>query len=146
MTEWQKRFAQKVDLVHESARDQFEELADGILVPTFEEFREFTSAQGFCATAPLKKPGIRAFKFAVTENAYVLMTFRLAGFEHCEMQAESFVPAREKLAATPCHVELPNFDVGWARRMFEQHLDQFMDSFLQSLAEREEELAETVEA
>ena len=45
------------------------------------------------------------------------MAFRFAGFEHCEMQAETFVPGQERNKLPPEHVELANFDVGWVREL-----------------------------
>ncbi len=144
MNDWQKRFAQKVELVRGTTRQQFEQLCDETITPVFEDFREFTSAQGFCATAPVKKADVHAFKFAMTENTYLLMTFRLAGFEHCELQADLFIPGDQKRACTPVHVELADLDVGWTRRMFEQSLDHFVDRFVESLSKHEQSFAEVI--
>lgn len=144
MNDWQKRFSQKVELVRGTARQQFEELCERIISPTFEEYRSFTTAQGFCATAPVKKADVRAFKFAMTENTYLLMTFRLAGFEHCELQSDLFIPGEDKHACTPVHVELSDLDVGWTRRMFEHALDAFVDRFVGSLSKREETLVDVI--
>ena len=144
MNNWQKKFAEKVELVRKTARTQFHELADRILAPVFEEFRGFTSAQGFCATAPVRKPDVWALKFAMTENAYLLMTFRLAGFEHCELQTDVFVPGHGKHACTPIHIELASFDEAWVRRMFELALDQFVNRFVESLASRDDSRLEVV--
>ena len=146
MNDWQKRFSQKVDLVRGTARQQFEDHGSQIIAPMFEEYRTFTSAQGFCATAPVKRDGVRAFKFAITENSYLLMTFRLAGFEHCELQVDHFIPGDQKHACTPIHVELADLDIGWTRRMFEQALDQFLDRLVESLAHPDETPAEAVGA
>lgn len=142
MNKWQERFSQKLGRVRNAARDQFEQAIEGSVTPVFEEFREFTTQQGFCATAPVSKTGIRTFKFAMTENAYVLVTFRVAGFEHCETQSELFVPGKEKEASTPTHVELNDMDVGWTRRIFERTLDRFVDAFVNSMSSAEETIKE----
>ena len=145
MDDWQQRFVQKVDLVRKTSRDQFEQVADTVLLPVFEEFREFTSRQGFCATAPVAKPGVRAFKFALKENAYLFVTFRMAGFEHGELQAEFFTPAQSETSSTPVHVEMTDLNAGWARRMFEQLLDQFLDRFVGTLADQDGSIPELIE-
>jgi len=133
MSKWQERFSQKIGMVKEVSCSQFETTAKESLEPVFEQYREFTSQQGLTAAIPVSRPGIRTYKFSMTENAYVLMSFRFAGFEHCEMQGEVFVPGADRNKLTPEHVELVNFDVGWVRRMFEQTLDAFIDAFVQSL-------------
>ena len=146
MNDWQKCFAQKVETVRKTSRERFELFADEAATPVFEEFREFTAQQGFHATAPMAKPGIRIFKFAVSENTYVLMTFRLAGLEHCEVRCEFFVPAREKLPALDLLVELGDAGVDWTRGIFESALDQFMDAFLESFSKRTDLCADLVDA
>lgn len=133
MNSWQDRFTQKISKVKEASCGQFESIVTDCLEPTFEEVRGFTSKEGLTATVPIARAGIRTYKFAMTENAYVLMTFRFAGFEHCEMQAEVYAPGSESTKLQPEYVELTNFDVGWVRRMFEQTLDAFVDAFVASL-------------
>ena len=134
MDEWQDRFAQKLETVRSVTRDRFEETADATLTPIYKEFGDFTSRHHLRATAPLNKQGIRTFKFAMTENTYVLMTFRHAGLQ-CESQMEVFVPGRPKLPASSETTELCAFDDSWCRRMFEQALDRFLDTLSASLGE-----------
>lgn len=133
MSNWQKRFAQKVEQVKEASRDNFEDAAESLLGPAFEMFREFTSKQGFCATVPVSKPGIRAFKFAMTENAYLFMTFRLVGFDHCELQCDIFVPGREKISTKPVKSDLSRSNKEWAEKQFEDSLDGFLDKFVEAM-------------
>jgi len=139
MSSWQDRFTQKISKVKEASCGQFESMVTECLEPTFEDVRNFTSKQGLTAAVPVARAGIRTYKFAMTENAYVLMTFRFAGFEHCEMQAEVYAPGSDSTKLQPEYVELLDFDVGWVRRMFEQTLDAFVDAFVESLdADRSE--------
>ena len=97
MNDWQKRFSQKMELVRDVSRERFAQFARTDLGSVFEEFREFTFQQGIQPTTPIAKPGIQTFKFALTENTFLLLTFRLKGLEHCEMLAEYFVPKHEKI-------------------------------------------------
>ena len=137
MNEWQQKFLGKVDVLRGASRDQFEQSSEQIVTQIFEEFREFTSQQSLSATAPIIKPGIRTFKFSLTENTYLMITFRLAGFDHCEAQSEFFVPGHQKRTSTPAHVELPNLDATWVRTIFEQSLDRFIDSYVKSLGKQD---------
>jgi hypothetical protein len=136
MNEWQQRFAQKVDTVRRTSRERFESFADETITPVFEELREFTTQQGLDAAVPMTKPGIRILKFAVSENAYALITVRLGGLEYCEVQGEFCIPGQEKLPPADQRIELVDADADWARRVFETILDQFMDAFVASLAGR----------
>lgn len=137
MNDWQQKFLGKVDVLRSASRDQFEHSSEQIVIQIFEEFREFTSQQSLTATTPIIKPGIRTFKFSMTENTYLMITFRLAGFDHCEAQSEFFVPGHQKITSSPAHVELPNLDATWVRTIFEQSLDRFIDSFVQSLGQKD---------
>ena len=144
MNEWQQRFAQKVEAIRETSRERFERFAENELTPLFDEFREFMTQQGFHATVPVVKPGIRIFKFAVSENAYLLTTWRLAGLEHGEAQCEFFVPGRDKLPASDLRVELCDANADWARGVLEKALDQFMEAFLEWLSSRTDVKAELI--
>jgi hypothetical protein len=145
MKEWQDRFAEKLETVRSVTRDRFEQTADATLTPIYKEFGDFTNRHHLRATAPLKKPGIRTFKFAMTENTYVLMTFRLAGLQ-CGYHAEVFVPGHTKLPARLETTELCEFNDSWCRRMFEQALDRFLDTLSRSLGEAAEVTAVAVPA
>lgn len=146
MSDWKKRFTQKLDVVKDASRDQFDLVGDTELAPLFEEFRDFTATQGFAVAKPVSKPGLRTFRFGVAENCYTLLTFRLAGLEHAEMYAEWVVPGWDKSQPLVERVELACFDAGWARRMFERGLDQFLDAYMQSLGDRNESFADLIEA
>ncbi len=145
MNEWQDRFAQKLETVRSVTRDWFEVTADAALTPVYKAFSDFTNKHHVRATAPLKKAGIRTFKFTMTENTYVLITFRHTGLQ-CESQTEVFVPGRAKLPAGFETTELCEFDNSWCRRIFEQALDRFLDTLTGSLGECGDVIAEAVPA
>lgn len=146
MSDWKKRFSQKLDVVKDASRDQFDQVGDQALAQLFDEFRDFTAAQGFAVAKPVSKPGMRIYRFGVAENCYTLLTFRLAGLEQAELHAEWIVPGWDKSQPLVERVDLANFDMGWARRMFERVLDQFLDAYMQSLGDRNENFADLIEA
>jgi hypothetical protein len=145
MNEWQDRFAQKLETVRSVTREWFEVTADAALTPIYKELSDFTNRHHVRATAPLKKTGIRTFKFAMTENTYVLITFRHTGLQ-CECQTEVFVPGHKKLSASIETTELCELDKPWCQRVFQQALDRFLDTLTGSLGGCADVVVEAVPA
>ena len=133
MTEWQTEFARKLETVRKAASDLFERFAEQTLTPQYEEFREFTAQQGLQSTAPLSKKGVRTFKFTLSENAYVLLTFHVDGLQHCKFLGEFCVPNLGKLPPSSERLVLGDIDGPQARRVFEQALDRFLDALVEAL-------------
>lgn len=136
MNKWQEHFAKKVEVVRSTSRDRFEQIAIDNVTPVFDDFCEFAKMQGMQATSPLAKNGIRTFRFAITENAYLLMTFRLSGLEGCEANTEFFIPNHDKLPTFGDTAMFRDMDKPWTRTFFENSLDQFMDAYLESLGDQ----------
>lgn len=80
-------------------------------------------------------PGVRTFKFAAAENAYVLVTIRQVRLMHCGVRHEVFVPGREKVEANTEIDELSAISEVWARLAFEHALDDLVDLLNESLSE-----------
>jgi hypothetical protein len=139
MTNWQKLFTKKLEPVRSATRDRFEEMAEDALDPIYKEFAEFTTRLHVRATAPLSNPGIRTYKFTMTENSYLLMSFRHTGLQ-CESQTEIFVPGHSKLPPTTEIVELCEFKKDWCQAVFELSLDRFLDLFTDSMGDMAGEL------
>jgi len=133
MNDWQKRFAQKLETVQSVARDRFEQKADETLTPIFKEFGEFVRQYVVQATTPLTDYGIRTYRFAMSEDAYLLMTFRHMGFEQCEAQVEYFLPGSNNIPPTRETVTFSDVNASWCRVIFERSLDQFLDTLLNSM-------------
>jgi hypothetical protein len=133
MTSWQEQFTRKVDAVRQASVTLFQQIADDALVPVYIEIKEFVTQQGIDATAPMKKLGLRTYKFEFSENAYLLLTFRVAGLEHCESVAEFSVPHVDKPKPLVERTALGAFDGSIAQGTFERALDAFMELYLKSL-------------
>lgn len=136
MNKWQERFSQKVEVIRIASRDRFEKAVIDNVLPIFDEFSDFTKTRGLQASAPAPTSGMRTFKFAITENAYVLMTVRLSGLESCEANAEFFVPSDKNRDALCDHVPFPDLNPNWVRLFFEKALDQFVDAYLEALGSK----------
>ncbi len=135
MNKWQECFARKVDSARQASTDRFHQMAEETLVPVFGEFQQFMSQQGFESSAPVMKKGLRTYKFSVSENAYVLVTFRMVGVEYCETHTEFFVPHQQTSKPQIERTELSALDSTGARGVFERALDAFMDTYLESIEE-----------
>ncbi len=126
MNEWQKQFTQKLGAVRSATRDQFEQMAEQTLASVYRQFDEFTGKQDIRASAPLRKPGIRTYKFALTDSTYVLVTFRHTGLQ-CGSQADFFVPGAGQIPPICETIDLPKCNGNWCGRTFQQALDRFVD-------------------
>jgi len=133
MNQWQERFAQKVELVRNASLDQFEGVAERVIIAAYKQYQQFTTQQGLQSTAPLAKGGIRTFKFSITENAYVLMTIRLAGIGQCETFCEFSIPNHAQIEPTSKRTELGEVDPAWVAARFEATLDRFIEAYVESL-------------
>ncbi len=146
MNTWQERFTQKLDNVREAAEGFFQRFCGETLDVVFDEFCDFTSQRGLAGSAPLAKANVRTFKFEMSENAYVLMTFRSCDLEHCEVISEFSIPHHEKLPTAKNRVEMGDADDAWARRMFEESLDAFADALTTSYTKLANPSAEMIHA
>lgn len=128
--DWQRRIALKFSMVRGAAHIGFERFADQTLTPIFEELTRCTSESGspsvMMATMTVAHPGVRAYKFAVTRQACLTITFRAYGLR-CDVLNEFSVP-NYRISPTYDSVDLLDADEEWARRVFEEALDIFVDA------------------
>ncbi|MCP4249614.1 MAG: hypothetical protein GY778_21445, partial [bacterium] len=92
MNDWKRGFLQKLETAKKQWQHRFESFASQHLDPVFGEFDEFATGSGFCVSSPDCETGTRLYKFALTENGYVVITFRMQGLEEAEASCDSFVP------------------------------------------------------
>jgi hypothetical protein len=122
-----------MDILRTAAQHRFTTMADKVLTPAFEKIREITERESMKASAPLSQPTVRTFKFALSENTYLLMVFRQNGVEQCETVAEFAVPNHAKVPQLQTTTDLSDADDEWASRTFEEHLDRFLDTVARSM-------------
>jgi len=132
MDKWQRTFASKLESVRMHWLERFERIAEESIAPAFAEFDAFTTARGFAVTSPACDAGARLYRFCLTENAYLLVWFRLQGFEAIEAQGEVCVPGSKPRALPATRAHLPNVDLEWVREQFRVSLDRFVDAFDES--------------
>ena len=129
MNEWQRTFLQKLESAKRQWLHKFEQFATDIVEPVFLLNEEFTSTHGFRVSRQPCEPGHRIYKFAITENGYLLITLRMRGLEEVEVSTEVFVPGlggREPAVkrTTICEATEP-----WVEAQFQAGLDRFIALF-----------------
>lgn len=138
MNAWEQQFCQKLESIRDASRSEFEELADECIEPAFGRFRDFMTQQGFLASAPLNNAGVRTFKFALGENSYALLRFRLAGLKQVEVSAEYCVPGQSGTDPWSESTDLAELSEKWVRFAFEHGLDDFITALGESMVPEQE--------
>ncbi len=126
MADWQQGFVRRLNGLREGWNRAFARAMDEDVAPAFEELESFLTTNGFTLTKPRSDGGVRAFKFALGEDAYVLVTFKLRGPLEVEVSDEVFVAGHEQQGARKESVPLQSIDAGWAQRQFQSGLDRLI--------------------
>ncbi len=143
MNDWQRTFLQKLDTAKKQWLHKFERFASDFVEPAFDEFAEFTANHGFRVATPNSEPGTRLYKFGLTENGYVLVTFRMRSLEEVEVCSEVFVPSVGAFEPYTTHASFQDATASWTRKQFQNSLERFVTSFGEAgsiEADRTEEL------
>ena len=141
MNDWQRSFLGKLESAKKHWQQRFEDSANEHLEPVFERFAEFTRGNGFSVSAPDCEPGTRLFKFGLTENGYVLLTFRMRGLDGVSFTAEYFVPGPQNVESTQAETQVADAPDTWFQKLFERSLDRFVVAFGEASEELEACLA-----
>ncbi len=129
MNDWQLNFLQKLESAKKQWLHKFEQFALNCVEPVFAGFENFTTGNGFRVTQSPCEPGLRIYKFSVTENGYVLVSFRMRGLEEVEACCEVFAPGLSGNGTAPQHTQLSEATQGWAETQFQCALDEFIIQF-----------------
>lgn len=131
MSDWQKSFTKRMDGLRDQWARRFEVLAAETLDPAFEELADFLKTQGFESAAPQKQKGLRSFKFALSEDGYVLVTFRNVGLDAVEGEYEYCLPRQGMSECVRAARSNAGLNAEWVNRCFQQALDAFVERFAQ---------------
>ncbi|GMV98722.1 MAG: hypothetical protein HRF43_06880 [Phycisphaerae bacterium] len=126
MNQWQQGFAKRVEALRETALKRFESFADGVLAEVYEAFVEFASRYDFQCSAPQHARGSRFYKFALSEDAYVLIYFRARGLDGIECEHECSVPGRGCGESGRSGIALADADSAWVERCLQVALDDLV--------------------
>jgi hypothetical protein len=129
MNEWHSAFLRRLESARKQWLQRFEVFASEQIEPVFERYAEFTRQHEFRVSTPDCERGTRLFKFALTENGYVLFTFRMRGLEEVEVCTEVFVPGPEGVEPETDQASVANVDEAWIELLFQSGLDRFIIAF-----------------
>jgi hypothetical protein len=140
MNEWQSKFAAKIGTLREKAAHRFERVAASVLEETHQAFVDFASRHEFQCSTPQAQNGLRAYKFALTEDGFVLVYFRAYGIAEVASSFECYLPGRGRTVTREKTRDLAEADAKWIESCFQTALDEFVDAF----SKHEHEVAEPV--
>ncbi len=145
MSAWKERFARKMETVRSTFNDWFERQMVDAFEPILDDFGDFTHQHGFSTTTPQHRPGFRTYKFALSENAYLLTTLSMEGVDRCGFRAEFAVP-RANVPDLRESADLGDVHAHWFQSCLEAAFDRFADAFSDASCKILTEQAELVEA
>ncbi len=126
MNDWEREFSRKMESLRELSTDSLERFMQADLQTAFEGVTNFLSQWKFQTSTPQTQPGRRSFKFALTEDAYVLVTFRLEGIDSLECEWEYGIPVVGRIAGLRCSSSLRKVDRQWGDSCLQKALDGFL--------------------
>lgn len=144
MNDWEQTFLRKLEEGKRLWQCKFEQFATDCVKPVFEQMQSFTAGQGISAVSPETEDGSRRYKFGLTENGYLLITFRLHGFEEIEIAQEIVVPGAGSPISTTKRSRLADATEAWVEQHFQAGLSRFITRFVEASDPSECEAAELV--
>lgn len=126
MNQWQQGFVKRVDALRESGFKRFEAFAEEVVARVYEEYSQFASQHDFNCGVPQFQRGSRLYKFALSEDAYVLLYFRSRGIDSVECEYECSVPGRGCVESDRNRVALGDATRPWVERCFQVGLDDLI--------------------
>ena len=126
MNDWRQSFVRKLDTIKKHGVACFEDAAARVILPVFGLYEDFAAANGFQVGAPVQREGVRSFKFALSENAYALISFKSSSFGRVECLGEAFVPGVGHLDPVQNAFDAADLNEDQIRGHFEESLDSFV--------------------
>ncbi len=126
MNDWEKDFSKRMESLHAQSATCLERFLQEDLEAAFASFTNFLSQWKFQTSTPQTQAGRRAFKFALTEDAYVIVTFRLDGLDLVECESECSLPMVGRVPGTRVTTSLRKVDRQWGESCFQKALDALL--------------------
>ena len=123
MNDWEKDFSKRMESLHAQSTNCLERFLQEDLQGAYAAVSNFLSQWKFQNSMPQSQAGRRSFKFALTEDAYVIVTFRLDGLDVLECESEYSLPAIGRVPGTRWASSLRKVDRQWGDACFQKALD-----------------------
>jgi hypothetical protein len=128
MGDWQQSFAKRLGDLRDGWTRAFTSTVEDDVLPTFRQMDSFLTTNGFTVTTPRTDGTVRSFKFALGEDAYVIVSFRLHGPMEVEATDEVFVAGDRELRPHSECVPIQSINATWAQGRFQAALDRFVEA------------------
>jgi len=129
MDKWQQEFSSRVSVLRDHWAQQFEHWASDQLAMVFKDYSDFAARCELHANSAKDQKGVRSFKFALTEDAYVLISFRSTGVESIEFDYECWLPSQGRVAGVKSNVTAHHAERHWIDSCFRLALDDLVNKF-----------------
>jgi len=130
MNQWQQQFAQQMQALCSQSTQWFERFAREALDPAFESMSSFLAQWRFDISSPKAQADRWTFRFGLTENGYVLVWFKMDGFDTLECEYEYSLPGIGRVSGAKIQGSLREADQEWAESCFQAAMDAFVSKFV----------------
>jgi hypothetical protein len=131
MNHWQEQFAQQMDALCAQSSSWFDRFSDDVIVPSLETLTGFLDRWHYEITTPACDEARRTFRFALTEDGYLLVWFRMEGFDTLECEYEYSLPGVGRVKGVRTTGSLRAADADWVESCFQMALNAFVVKFLE---------------
>lgn len=129
MNEWQSKFSAKIGTLRDKAAQRFERFAANVLEEAHQALVDFATRHEFQCSTPQAQNGLRAYKFALTEDGFVLVYFRAHGIAEVACSFECYIPGQGRVSTREKTRQLAEADERWVESCLQNALDEFVDAF-----------------
>lgn len=131
MDRWQEQFAQQMNALCSQSSTWFARLAEDLLEPAVQLMTGFLDRWHYQVTTPACEETRRAYRFSLSEDGYVLLWFRLEGFDTLECDYEYSLPGIGRVQGTRTTCSLRGADAEWVEARFQNALGTFVTKFVE---------------
>ena len=129
MSQWQQDFAEQMEALRGQAADRFERAIQETIEPVFKAMSDFVSQWQFRVSTPQAGENRRNFKFALTEDSYVIVGWRFEGVDTLECDYEYCVPGAGRVDGVRTSASLRGLEREWVESCFQTALSAFAKNF-----------------
>lgn len=132
MNQWQEQFAEQMEALCAQTSGCFGRFAQEVLEPAFEQMTDFLKSWRFQTSVPLTESGRRCFRFALTEEGYLLVLFRVEGVDTLHCEYEFWIPGTGRADQVSRTTSLRAAEPQWVESCFQAALSSFVTRFAQA--------------
>jgi hypothetical protein len=126
MGEWEKTFARRLGKLREAWTSEFQRVAEQEIKPAYHELESFLSANGFSVSMPQSSGDLWSFRFALGEDVYTLVSFRLRGTAEVDATTEIVLPGTSDRKSRKTTEDLKRVKLDWAENQFRRALEELV--------------------